>query len=95
MLALTCAATLAPSSSNLLTNLALSALFLKTRGVAAPPIPTGGQARAHFLIVRGCTVRDGILGPGSMDSFFILSSFFFFNDESLEGVKRLEVAACA
>ena len=49
--AVTCANTLAPSSSSLLTNLTRSAVLRDTKGDEAPPIPKGGQDRAHFLIM--------------------------------------------
>ena len=79
--AVTCANTLAPSSSSLLTNLTRSAVLRDTRGDEAPPIPKGGQDRAHFLIMLIWVVRyrEGginVFGTGRVTA---TSSRLFFN----------------
>ena len=79
--AVTCANTLAPSSSSLLTNLTRSAVLRDTRGDEAPPIPKGGQDRAHFLIMLICVVRcrEGGINVFGADRVTATSSRLFFN----------------
>ena len=89
--AFTCANTLAPSSSILLTNRTRSVLLLGINGDTAPPPPTGGHDRAHFLIIPGCLVRDRMLGGKTLGSFRVVSSSLFFFEEVFEEV----VSVCA
>ena len=88
--AVTCANTLAPSSSSLLTNLTRSAVLRDTRGDEAPPIPKGGQDRAHFLIMFIWVVRyrEGGINVFGADRVTFASSRLFFN-----GILAFDISA--